>query len=69
MKIVFYSYLNLVIVEFSSLISHKREFKFLLSQKSNNEIDIIGRETDAQICPAFWKFMEKYLSDSKNFIY
>ena len=53
-------------MDLTSLITQKKEFQFLLAQNSNNEIDIIGHQSDFQICPAFWKFMEKFLLDSKK---
>ena len=54
---------KIVLVDVTCLITQKKEFRFHLTQNSNNNIDIIGHETDSQLCPAFWKFMEKILSD------
>ena len=65
-KTFFIFLLNIVFVIFECLITQKKEFKFQLIQNSNNEIDIIGHEADSQICPAFWKFMEKFLLDTNE---
>ena len=53
-------------MELASLISRKEAFKFYLSQQKNYELDIMGHEEDSRLSPAFWNFMEKYLSDTNR---